>query len=230
LHFCVQREGQYTVEQAVNAHPDISTSSGSRTIPDTNDSIRRAAVDLVNEGGVSHVTIPAISAAAGLRDGEFSQYYASVDAVFLEIAGSLVSSHSERIDATMLRRRSLTESMKLALYAFWDVVEKRVDEHRATKYMALAGLRTQTPGEESRSLYDEFLSSTENWLNEIERIHSITWELPVRQLARLMLATLDGLVLDYVVTRDSAGAHKLLEVLAYHLAQHGRRVAKNYPH
>ncbi|WP_157970639.1 hypothetical protein [Nakamurella deserti] len=179
---------------------------------------------------MSHATIPNISAAAGLRDGEFAEYYASVDAVFLDVAGSLVSTHTEKIDATMLRRRSLTESMKLALYAFWDVVEKRVDDHRATKYVTLAGLRTQNPGEESRSLYDDFLAFAENWLNEVERIHSITWELPVRQLARLMLATLDGLVLDYVVTRDSAGARKLLEVLAYHMAQHGRRVAKNYPH
>jgi len=218
------------VEQAVNADPDTTFRAVSRTISDTSDSIRRAAVDLVNDGGMSNVSIPAISAAAGLQDGEFSEYYASIDAVFLEIAGSLVSSHGERIDATMLRRRSLTESMKLALYAFWDVVEKRVDEHRATKYVTLAGLRTQTPGEESRSLYYEFPTTTENWLLAVERIHCITWELPVRQLARLMLATLDGLVLDYVVTRDSAGARKLLEMLAYHMAQHGRRVAKNYPH
>ncbi len=218
------------MEQALSPLPDTNTQPGSRAISDTSDSIRRAAVDLLNEGGMSHATIPNISAAAGLRDGEFAEYYASVDAVFLDVAGSLVSTHTEKIDATMLRRRSLTESMKLALYAFWDVVEKRVDDHRATKYVTLAGLRTQNPGEESRSLYDDFLAFAENWLNEVERIHSITWELPVRQLARLMLATLDGLVLDYVVTRDSAGARKLLEVLAYHMAQHGRRVAKNYPH
>ena len=218
------------MEQALSALPDTSTHTGSRAISDTSDGIRRAAVDLVNAGGMSSVTIPAISAAAGLRDGEFEEYYASVEAVFLDVAGSLRTTPSEVIDATMLRRRSLTESMKIALFAFWDVVEKRVDDHRATKYVTLAGLRTETPGEEGRSLYDEFLASAETWLLEIERIHSITWELPVRQLARLMIATLDGLVLDYVVTRDGVGARKLLEVLGYHLAQHGRRVAKNYPH
>ncbi len=218
------------MEQALSPLQDSITHADPRDVSDTSGSIRRAAVDLVNEGGLSHATIPNISAAAGLRDGEFAEYYPSVDAVFLDVAGSLVSSHTENIDATMARRRSLTESMKLALYAFWDVVEKRVDDHRATQYVTLAGLRTETPGEQSRSLYDEFLVFAENWLNEVERIHSITWELPVRQLARLMLATLDGLVLDYVVTRDSAGARKLLEVLAYHMAQHGRRVAKNYPH
>jgi AcrR family transcriptional regulator len=218
------------VEPARSASSTLSDETGSSATSATSDNIRRAAVGLVNDGGLSQVTVAAITEAAGLEDGEFDQYYASVEAVFLDVAGSLVSSHAAKIDATMLRRRSLTESMKLALYAFWDVVEKRVDEHRATKYVTLSGLRTQTPGEESRSLYDEFLSFAENWLTEVERIHSITWELPVRQLARLMLATLDGLVLDYVVTRDSAGARRLLEVLAYHLAQHGRRVAKNYPH
>lgn len=218
------------MEQVLNSLPDTDTHADSRAIAETSDRIRSAAVDLVNSGGMSSVTIPAISAAAGLRDGEFEEYYASVEAVFLDVVGSLMITHTEVIDATMLRRRSLTESMKIALFAFWDVVEARVDDHRATKYVTLAGLRTGTPGAEGRSLYDEFLAAAESWLLEIERVHSITWELPVRQLARLMIATLDGLVLDYVVTRDGAGARKLLEVLGYHLAQHGRRVAKNYPH
>jgi AcrR family transcriptional regulator len=218
------------VEQALNAVPDTNIRSITRDISDTGDSIRHAAVDLINEGGMSAVTIPAISVAAGLEPGEFSQYYASVEAVFLDVAGALVAHHNEKVGATMLRRRSLTESMKVALYASWDVVEKRVDEHRATKYVTLAGLPTHAPGEGGRFLYDLFLGNVESWLLEIERIHGITWELPVRQLARLLLATLDGLVRDYLITRDSVGAHKLLEMLAYHLAQHGRRVAKNYPH
>lgn len=217
------------MDQAVGALPD-GNPSHSGSVSEVNGSIRHAAVALLNAGGTAHVTVAAISASAGLQDGEFFQYYATVDDVFIEVAESLVSSHVENIEATLSRRRSLTESMKLALFAFWDVVEKRVDEHRATKYVTLAGLEVQVPGGESRSLYDEFLTFTENWMNEVEKIHSITWELPVRQLARLMLATLDGLVLDFVVTRDSAGARKLLEILAYHLAQHGRRVAKNYPH
>lgn len=217
------------MDQALSALPE-STPAGVSAVSEVSGNIRRAAVELLNAGGTAHVTVPAISASAGLQDGEFFQYYASVDDVFIEVAESLVSSHTENVVATLSRRRSLTESMKLALFAFWDVVEKRVDDHRATKYVTLAGLERKVPGGESRSLYDEFLGFTENWMNEVEKIHSITWELPVRQLARLMLATLDGLVLDYVVTRDSAGARKLLEILAYHLAQHGRRVAKNYPH
>lgn len=218
------------MEEVLGILSDPSTSPDSRAVADTGDSIRRAAVNLVNEGGLSHVTVPAISAAAGLRDGEFAEYYASVESVFADVAGSLRTTHTEKIDATLLRRRSLTESMQIALFAFWDVVEKRVDDHRATQYVTLAGLRTQTPGEEGRTLYDEFLASAEQWLTDIERVHSITWELPVRQLARLMLATLDGLILDYIAARDSTGTRALLEVLGYHLAQHGRRVAKNYPH
>ncbi len=224
------REGQYTVDQTLSAPSGIPGFSGDGALSETSEGIRRAAVDLINRGGMSLVTIPAISAAAGLEDGEFAQYYTSVDAVFLDVVGSLMTTHGENIDATMLRRRSLTESMRLALFAFWDVVEKRVDDHQATKYVTLAGLQTQQPGVASRSLYEEFLAFTEHWLLEIEKVHSITWELPVRQLARLMLATLDGLILDFVATKDSEGARKLLEVFAYHMAQHGRRVAKNYPH
>lgn len=213
----------------MNSEPVAAGIPGS-SVSDVGERIRRATVVLVNEGGLPRASIPAISAAAGLADGEFGQFYASVDAVFLDVAGTLIGRHIQNVDATMSRRRSLTESMRLALFACWEIVENCFDEHQAVKHMTLAGLRTQTPGTESRLLYDEFLSACEDRLTEIERIHSITWELPVRQLARLMLATLDGLVLDYLASRDSAGAHKLLEVLAYHMAQHGRRVAKNYPH
>jgi AcrR family transcriptional regulator len=201
------------------------------TISTVSEDIRRAAVKLLNEGGFSRATISEICAVAGVDEAEFELHYSSADAVFLAIAESLVVDHEQNIDATMLRRRSLTESVRLALLAFWELVEDRLDEHRATKYMTLAGLATDDGLDgEPKSLYESFLSSAERRLLEMERIHSITWELPVRQLARMMLATLDGLVLDYMIVRDSAGSRQLLGLFAYHLAQHGRRVAKNYPH
>lgn len=200
---------------------DIETSAR------TSDDIRHAAVKLVNEGGFSLATVPRISAAAGLTEEQFAEHYPSVPAVFAAIAEALVADHQLTIGATLVRRRSLTESVKLALLASWELIETRIDEHQATKYVTFVGLTAPGAGVATRALYESFLDAAENQLLELERIHGIAWELPTRQLARLLLVTIDGLVLSYLNRRDSAAVRVLLELLAYHLAQHGRRVAKN---
>jgi AcrR family transcriptional regulator len=210
--------------------PDPVNSTATAT--SEREGIRRAAVALLNSGGFAAATVAEICAAAGVDEPTFERHFSSLNEVYIDIAESLVAAHVENMGATMLRRRSLTESMRLMLLAFWGLVEERLDDHRALKYLTFAGLAGEVHGGDgdTSSLYATFLDQTEAQLLEVERIHSITWELPVRQLARMMLATLDGLVLDYLVNRDSAGARQMLEIFAYHLAQHGRRVAKNYPH
>ena len=75
----------------------------------------------------------------------------------------------------------------------------------------------------------QMVGAGEAVLRELESVHQIIWELPVAQLARMSIAMMDGLLTDYVVTRDSVGARRTLDVFAYHLAQHGRRAAKNHP-
>lgn len=177
------------------------------------------------------MSVVAICAEAGIGEADFENFYASEAALFTAISDGLVKGHTTVITATMVRRRSLTESMRIALLAWWSLVEERADAHLATNYWLMSSLRDSVNGSGNAaiSLHAGYLRWTEERLSEMAEIHGITWELPVSRLARLLLAALNGLVDDYLINRDSVASKDVLELLAYHIAQHGRRIAKNDP-
>ena len=183
---------------------------------------------IINHDGVHAATVPAIAAAAGVEESVIWANYDSVGDVFATMVDNLVRIHSDEITPTIIRRRSLTESMKVMLFTFWNSVESQPEAHIATKHLRLVD-GDEFDRASGRALYNSFLATTERGLRTMEEIHGIVWERPVNLLARMMIATLDGMVLEYTVTRDSVAARQLLELLAYHLAQHGRRSSKNHP-
>jgi AcrR family transcriptional regulator len=191
--------------------------------------VREAAVRLVNANGPAGVTMSALSQESGVRQSEMAAEFDGVDDVLAAVLADLGSALDSNMDATILRRRSLTESMQIAFAAYWQVVEARIDEHQAAKQILLHQLSRHDLGE-GADRYAAFIRTVQNWLTAVEAAHHITWELPTRQLAQLMLATLEGVTTNFLFTRDSATTHRILDTFAFQLAQHGRRDSKNQMH
>jgi AcrR family transcriptional regulator len=199
----------------------------SLTAETSRNQIRDAAVQLLNRSGVGAVTVASLCAEAHITESAFATEFGSVDAVFGAIVRDLIEAHSTQIAATVSRRRSLTETIQLAMVASFAVVESRIDEHRAGLMITVSHLVDSGHGPSGSSVYEAYVRAAEAYLLEIQRIHSITWELSTRLLAKLFVATLIGLTVDYLFTRDAAGSRHMLDVSAYQLAQHGRRTSKN---
>ncbi len=193
--------------------------------------IQQATISLLISSGVQGAEPAAICAAADVSTDEFALYFGSQADVFVAIVQSVLDAHAGNAEATLQRRRSLTESLQIALRAVWDLIEARIDEHHALYVLmvAQAGDASLTSAM-GMSLHPTYLRITEGWLTEIEKVHAISWELPVARLALLLHSTMDGLVVDYLTVRDGAQTRQLLDVLAFHLGQHGRRAAKNHPY
>jgi AcrR family transcriptional regulator len=190
--------------------------------------LERAAVGLINEHGADALSVPAICAAAEVDEWVFWANFDSVEHLLTSLVESIVERHLHTIHATLMRRRSLTESMRVAMFAFWDTVEEQIDLHRAAELVKLSRMLDSSTVRPD-TLQARLVQLTEAELEELERIHGITWQLPVNQLARMILVTLNGMVVEYLVTKDSSASRNMLEVFAYHVAQHGRRSAKNQP-
>jgi AcrR family transcriptional regulator len=197
---------------------------------DLRSEIRSAAVSLLNDGGVAEATASAIAARAGVTDQEFKDEFGSASDVYREIVRELMAAHGVRIAETLTRRRSLTESLTVAHFASWDLIEDRVDDHQAL--MCLRSAEVTEPGlvavsEAGGSIHDTLASGAEVWLTEVGRIHDVIWELPVAQLARHQVASMYGLILDYLARRDGETSRRIISTLSFDLAQRGRRRSKN---
>ena len=191
------------------------------------DDFRHAAVQLINRDGIRSLSVATLCEEAGVDEAQFLASFATVEELIATMPMSLVDAHVLSISATFARRRSLTESLQLAFGSYWDTVELHLELQLAVRQLMLTSA-LMTP-ELAKAQYMQIVGASEELLRELESVHQIAWELPVAQLARMSIAMLDGLMTDYVVTRDSANARRTLDIFAYHLAQHGRRAAKNHP-
>ena len=197
---------------------------------DARPAIRRAAVALANEG--RPVTVESIGVLAEMSPGDVARIYPSAMAVLADVAGLLIDDHRRAVlAASVIRRRSLTQAVHLGLMAYWAGVEVHLDEHLAVKSLRSSGpgdLMVELDGTVGR-LYDTTLAGAESWLRQLARTHEVSWTTPVALLARLLVATVDGVMLDFAVHRDAAAAHRLLQLFSYQLAQHGERNNKAGP-
>ena len=193
--------------------------------------VRQSAITLLLHGGVGSATVPTMCEAAGITEDEFREHFQTPSDVFVSIVGTLLDAHVGNVDATIQRRRSLTDSMQIAMRAFWDLVELHIEEHHALLVLMLAQAGDpELVRNMGFSVHDTYLRSAEAWLTEVEQIHAITWEMPVPRLALLMQASFDGLMVEYAASGDGAEIRQLLDILAFQLSQHGRRASKNQPH
>lgn len=131
----------------------------------------------------------------------------------------------DAVAATVSRRRSLTDSLQVALAAYWDTVVAQRDAHRTART-----LPAEAPVEGRPPLRPGEPAAVTGWLGLIIDAHQMRWELPEAQLALLVSATLEGLTVDYLASGNPQPARAVLQVLAYQVGRYGRRPAKNQQH
>jgi AcrR family transcriptional regulator len=197
---------------------------------DVRTGIRDAAVRLINTGGVAAATAPAICLEADIGVTEFGRHFATANDVFVDIARFMLAAYGAGIGGTLTRRRSLCESIRIAQLAFLEVVDHHPETQQALTVLRVAALgdpAVAVPAGATVSLHEEFITNAEMWLVEVGRVHEVTWELPLRLLATLMVGSMTGVVVDYLAQRNMAASREMVGVIAFDLARRARRTAKN---
>lgn len=189
--------------------------------------IHLGAVALVNRHGAAAVTPDLLQDSLGHDATDPSTVISSVDEVFSSLMSDVGRVHSDSVTATISRRRSLTDSLQHAFSAYWDTVVAHRDVHLAVRSIQGRRLDTRDGTTDVDPMRFSAQSGVSTWLDLIADAHHIRWELPTDRLALLVSATLDGLTTHYLVSGDPQPARDVLQVLAYQVAQYGRRPGKN---
>ncbi|WP_164479243.1 TetR/AcrR family transcriptional regulator [Nakamurella antarctica] len=189
----------------------------------------QAAVVQINLAGVESATIAKVCTGAGLDEADFTDFFADRRGLLLHIGASLAHMEDAAVRATLSRRRSLTETVRLALLALWATVEEHPELQQAAHELTFSGMRHGEPISVAQAQHEAYCACVQQILEAIAQSHGIKWERPVTELTHLVVSTVDGLKLGYLVSKDSTAARQVLELFAYHVAQHGRRTAKNDP-
>jgi len=176
-----------------------------------------AAIEVMAREGVAHTTTRAIVAEAGMQIGVFHYCFRSKEELILEVGRTIGRRSFAAVLEVLRGSTDPAEIIHRSTRAFWERLRDHPLEHLLSYELTQYALRQ--PGDEPAAVqqYAAYYAGLERFLTTVAEIGGCTWSTPVDQLARLTLATVDGITFQWVVSRDETMVLLLLERVAEQL-------------
>ena len=180
-----------------------------------------AARAVLTRDGMSGGTLRAVAAEAGVPLGTVHYVFASkeqllravLEDVIEEIAQAFLASAGEATDLESAMRGS-------AQRVFSQLVEADTGGQIMQYELTMWALRTPGMADIARQQYQLYIELiVANWTRAATRA-GLTLAVPVEQLARLFLAGADGLILQYLTTRNTDRAKADLDLLVVQMLRY----------
>lgn len=170
-----------------------------------------AAVAVMAREGLERATTRRIAEEAGAPQGIF-HYLFNKDELFREVVAAITHQIEEVVREAVDPSRGLAAAIEDGLRAFW--VHVVTDDGLQLMQYELTIYARRTPGCEwlAKWQYNRYLRVAMEVLDAAVRVGDRP-TVPLDQLARFMLAGLDGLVIQYEVQHDVDQSNRDLEVL-----------------
>lgn len=131
----------------------------------------------------------------------------------------VIEAESNAASATIVPGADLRDSVRNALGAFFDYVIAEPSQERVMQELLQYCLRT--PGLEhlAREQYERYYAAAEQLLAAGAQASGTQWRMPLRDVARLVIAATDGVTLAYLATGDAGAGQRVLDFVADSIAE-----------
>ncbi|MGU3435781.1 TetR/AcrR family transcriptional regulator [Actinomycetes bacterium M1A6_2h] len=189
-----------------------------------------AGLAIADRSGIASVTVRAVAEEARVSLGVVHYCFENKEALVAAMGEQLVTELSTAMRGAfgaetsesagcLTGARGLRELLHRGLTSMWDVVENTADRQLLTYEITTYSLRSRAAGStvagniglmQYRVMDDE----AAHFLSRTAQLTSMVWTEPLSSLARAALANIDGLVLRWLVDRDSLAIIAELDDLA----------------
>jgi AcrR family transcriptional regulator len=160
-----------------------------------------AAVRVAARDGVAATTTRAVAAEAGASLASVHYCFDSKQELLQEVLISIINELTGDWAPDLAEGAGVAALVRADLGALWDVVEREPGKQQVTYELTHYALRT------------EGLEELAHWQYQVYYARS-RWALPLPVLTRMLMNMIDGLVLGWLVDRDSELARGALEAFA----------------
>ena len=177
-----------------------------------------AAFRVIGAEGFAAATTRRICAEAGAPVASFHYCFASKEELFVELTEATVAALVEAQAGGVLVRSTVRDSLRATLREYWATVE--ADPNREVVLTGLTQYALHEPalaGVAQRQ-YEAYHRTARLTVESLAAACEVSWQLPVDQLARMLVVVTDGVVLAWLVDRDGAAARVALDAFADALA------------
>lgn len=173
-----------------------------------------ATIRVAERHGIADTTTRRIAAEAGASLATVHYCFRSKQELFEEVLTAIITELSEAAQGDLRPGVDARTLLHEGLRALWVIVEKEPGKQQLTYELTHFALRQ--PGLESfaRWQYETSHAACAAHLEGIAAAARIVWSVPMPVLARMLLTVIDGVVLGWLVDRDSTAALAALDSLA----------------
>ncbi|SIR94667.1 TetR/AcrR family transcriptional regulator [Williamsia sterculiae] len=172
-----------------------------------------AARRVLARDGVAKTSLRAVAAEAAVPLGTLQYVFRSKELLLRAVIEDVVGEIAEVLTASGDLDRGLAHAIRQGLTSFWSQL---VTGHRGLQIMqyelTVYALRTAGQEELARWQYDRYARVVAEWCESAAHRAGEACAVPFDQLARVIVATVDGLILQHVCEPDPARSRADLDV------------------
>jgi len=173
-----------------------------------------AARAVLMRDGVGGTSMRTVATEAGIPLGTLQHVFPTKQGLLRAVIEDVVEEIADLLESSAELEAGLEHAIRCGLRNFW---EKLVVDHRNLQLVQyeLVTHALRTPGLEElpRWQYERYTEVVGDWCQEAARRAGETSAIPFDRLARVLVAGVDGLILQHVVNPDVSRSEADLEVI-----------------
>lgn len=172
-----------------------------------------AAIRVLSGVGVPNTTLRGVAAEAGVPLGTLHYVFPSKDKLLRAVIAAVLDDVLDTVGAQLDVGRGVAQAMRDGVTSFWDtLVEGDIGLQIMQYELELYSARSEGPGGLARLQYERYTSLIADFCERAAREAGERCAVDFETLARLSLAVVDGLILQYIASPDVARARRDLEL------------------
>ena len=175
--------------------------------------ILAAAIRVLARDGIAETTTRKIAAEAGVNQAMLRYYFGSKDELLFAVLQEMMRLTREIARAASSAQSNVREAIAESLKAFWAHVESAPELQVLQYELTLYALRNTSSAWLAKQQYDGYSTVVETLLQEAFASANQQCAIPFAELARFVIAGLDGLILQFISDRNPERARRDLNHL-----------------
>jgi AcrR family transcriptional regulator len=173
-----------------------------------------AARSVLAREGVARTTLRAVATEAGVPLGTMQYAFRSKELLLRAVIDDVVGEIAEVLQESADLEHGLEHAIRQGMHHFWaQLVVKQTNLQLMQYELTMYALRTQGHENLARWQYDRYCSIVAVWCQEAANNASETCAVPFAQLGRVIVAGVDGLILQHVCDPNEARSLEDLDAL-----------------
>ncbi|MFE5481141.1 TetR/AcrR family transcriptional regulator [Streptomyces sp. NPDC056527] len=166
-----------------------------------------AAIRIIAEHGVAAASTRAIVSEAGMPLGAFHYVFASHDELMRAVIENVMEGERLAAELSWLDSTSVEAAIRSGLDTYIDLLEADPQRELALLELAVFARRHDEHGQ-MRDQYRSYYKTASGLLRSAATVTSSVWTAPLEELARHLVALIDGITTTWLADHDTEAARK----------------------